>query len=96
MNASTAGASFAIRLDRVLVKLAWQAVRVVLLAVLLTLEPLVWCMLSVLALVSVLTAFFFELSGVVPDFPFWLIVGFAVGCTLVLMVYEHVIHVLVG
>lgn len=96
MTASTEGASLALRLGRAVVELAWQAVRVMLLAVMLTLEPLVWCMLSVLALVSALTAFFFELSGVVPDFPFWLIVGFAVGCTLVLMVYERVIHVLAG
>jgi hypothetical protein len=94
VNPRTKGAAHAAGIGCTFLKFAGRAVRVVLLAVLLTLEPLVRCVLWMLSLLSLLTALFIQLSGAVPDFPFWLIVGFAVGCTLVRMVYERVIRAL--
>lgn len=67
--------------------LIWQTVRLPVFAFLVILEPIVRFVLSAVALLGVLMAFFFELSGVAPHFPFWGMLGFSVGCGLLLIAY---------
>lgn len=73
--------------------LMWQAVRLPVFALLVILEPIVRFVLSAVALLGVLMAFFFRLSGAAPHFPFWGMLGFSVGCGLLLMVYYLVLRV---
>jgi hypothetical protein len=73
--------------------LVWQPVRVAVLSILLTFEPWISVLLSTFAFLGTLTAFVMEFSGV-PDFPFWLVFGFAVGCTLMRILYARAIHAL--
>lgn len=72
----------------------WQAVRIPILALLLILEPVVTLVLWGAALLGILTAFLFEFSGVVPDFPFTLIVCISIGCQLSLFLYYGLIRLL--
>jgi hypothetical protein len=62
-------------------------------AFLVILEPVVRVVLSALALLSVLMAFFFEYATELPDFPFLGMLGFAVGCVLVLIVYYGLLRI---
>lgn len=73
--------------------LAWQSVRLPVLAFLITLEPVVRFTLFTVALLGLLTALFFKALGT-PHFPFWGMVGFSVGCTLLLMVYYALMRML--
>ena len=67
-------------------RFSWHAVRLPALAFLVTLLPVVQIVLSSVALLGVLTAFFFKFLGV-PNFPFVGMLGFSLGCTLLLMAY---------
>jgi hypothetical protein len=67
--------------------LAWYAIRLPIFALLVILEPVVRLALSALALLCVLMAFLFEYGTPLHDFPFWGMMGFGVGCVLVLIVY---------
>lgn len=73
--------------------LIWQPVRVAVLSILLTVEPWISVLFSTLAFLGTLTAIVMEFSGV-PDFPFWLMCGFAVGCTLMRIIYAGAIRAL--
>jgi hypothetical protein len=75
------------------VLLAWQAARVSALALLITLEPVVRFVLSTVALLLLLTALFFRALGT-PHFPFWGMLSFAIGCTLLLMAYYGVMRIM--
>ena len=66
------------------VRFAWEAVRLPILAFLRTLMPLVEFSLSVLAFFGVLIALLFKFLGL-PHFPFWGMLGFSIGCALLLM-----------
>jgi hypothetical protein len=68
------------------VRFTWHAVRLPALAFLITLLPVVQIILSVVALLAVLTALLFKFLGA-PNFPFWGMLGFSVGCALLLMAY---------
>ena len=68
------------------VRFTWHAVRVPALAFLITLLPVVQIILSSVALLGVLTAFFFKFLGT-PNFPFWGMLGASLGCTLLLIAY---------
>ena len=78
------------RLLRGALWLVWHAVRLPLLALLIILEPLVAVALSAAAVVGVVTACFIKLSGDLPHFPFWGMVGSSVGCMLLLMAYHAI------
>lgn len=72
----------------------WQAVRIPILALLVILEPVVTLVLWGAALLGILTAFLFEFSGAVPDFPFWLIVAISIGCAVLLVAYHILLSLL--
>ena len=73
--------------------LVWQAIRLPIFAFLVILEPVVRLLLSALALLSVLMAFFFEYGTTPPDFPFRGMLAFGVGCILLLIVYYQLIRI---
>lgn len=64
--------------------LLWQCIRVPALLLLVTLEPVVSFALSALALLGVLTAFFWKLVGP-PHFPFLLVIGISLGFQVALV-----------
>lgn len=67
-------------------RLLWHGVRLPVYAFLVILEPVVRFILGALALLGVLTAFFFRFYGV-PHFPFALMLGASVGLGLMLVGY---------
>jgi hypothetical protein len=71
--------------------LLWQAVRLPTLSFLLILLPVVRLVLSTVSLVGVLTAFLFKAIAL-PDFHFWLVLCFSIGCMLLLLAYESLIR----
>lgn len=75
--------------------LLWQCVRLPLLLLLVTLEPVVNIVLSSLALLGVLTALFWELVGP-PCFPFFLVLSIALGFQFVLLFYHALLRLLWG
>jgi hypothetical protein len=75
--------------------LLWQCVRVPLLLLLVTLEPVVNLVLGSLALLGVLTALFWELVGP-PGFPFFLVLTIALGFQFVLLLYDALLRFLRG
>ena|SRR5579862_7535221 len=80
-------------LARCILWLLWQCVRVPALLLLMILEPFVSLVLSALALLGVLTAFFWKLVGP-PHFPFLLMIGFSLGCQLALVLYHALLRLL--
>lgn len=73
--------------------LAWKAVRLPVFAFLVILEPVARVLLSALALLSVLMAFFFEYATELRDFPFLGMLGFGTGCVLLLVLYYGLLRV---
>jgi hypothetical protein len=67
-------------------RFTWHTVRLPALAFLITILPVVQMILSAVALLGVLTALFFKFLGA-PSFPFWGMLGFSLGCTLLLIAY---------
>ena len=74
-------------------RFAWNVLRLPLLAFLITLLPIVQFTLSAVALVSLVTAFLFKFLAL-PNFPFWGMLGFSVGCALLLIAYQALLHLL--
>lgn len=70
-----------------------RAVRLPAFTFLIILEPVVRFTLSTVALLSVLTAFFFKFLSA-PHFPFLGMLGFGVGCIMLLMAYQKAIRLL--
>jgi hypothetical protein len=85
--------SIAADIARGIIWIAWQAVRIPILAVLVILEPVVTLVLWGAALLGILTAFLFEFSAV-PNFPFWLIVAISIGCAVLLLAYHVLLSLL--
>lgn len=73
--------------------LLWQCIRVPAFLLLSILEPLVSLVLSALALLGVLTAFFRKLVGP-PHFPFLLVLGVSLGFELALILYHALLRLL--
>jgi hypothetical protein len=67
-------------------RFTWRAVRMPALAFLITLLPVVQIILGSVALLGVLSAFFFKFLGA-PNFPFWGMLGSSLVCTLLLIAY---------
>jgi hypothetical protein len=80
-------------LGRCILWLLWQCVRVPALLLLVTLEPVVSFVLGSLALLGVLTAFFWKVVGP-PHFPFFLVLGISLGFELALVVYHTLLRLL--
>jgi len=77
---------------RCVLRLLWQYVRLPLFLFLLTLEPVANLLLSTLALLGVLTAFFWKLIGP-PGFHFFLVLTIALGFQFALLVYHVLLRV---
>lgn len=77
-----------------IVGVAWQALRVPTILFLLALEPFVRILLVAAAILGVLSAIVFEVSGVGRDFPFWFQISMSFGCLLVLALYYALIRAL--
>ena len=73
--------------------LLWQCVRLPLLLLLVTLEPVVNLVLGTLALLGILTAIFWELVGP-PGFPFFLVLTIALGFQFALLLYYALLRFL--
>ena len=74
-------------------RLLWHALRPPVFMFLTILEPVVRFVLGALALLGVLTAFFFKFYGV-PHFPFVLMLSVSVGLGLMLAGYQAVLRLL--
>ena len=75
--------------------LAWQAIRLPLLAFLVILEPIVCFLLSALALLITLTALFWAFAQPA-RFPFWTVLAGSLACVLALALYHSLMRVLSG
>lgn len=71
----------------------WQCIRVPALLLLVVLEPVVSFVLSSLALLGVLTAFFWKFVGP-PHFPFFLVLGVSLGFEFALVLYHALLRLL--
>ena len=70
--------------------LLWQGIRLPMFLLLAILEPVVSLVLGSLALLGVLTAFFWRLVGP-PHFPFLLVLGVSLSFELALIVYQKLL-----
>lgn len=76
--------------------IVWQAIRLPVLALLTTLEPIVSTVLVAAALLGTLTALFWKLTANRPDFPFFGVLGLSLGCFLLVSLYHGLIYFLSG
>ena len=76
--------------------LAWQGIRLPILALLVMFEPIVNFALTALALLIALTALFWKFVDSKPGFPFWTIVAASLACVLLLALYHALIRILYG
>lgn len=88
--------SMTLRVLAGLLWLAWQAMRVPVLALLTILEPIASTVLVAAALLGTLTAIFWKLASSRPDFPFLGTLALSVGCFLLLALYHAAIRLLSG
>lgn len=70
--------------------LLWQGIRLPLFLLLFVLEPVVSLVLGSLALLGVLTAFFWKFAGP-PHFPFLLVLGISLGFELAVILYRKLL-----
>jgi hypothetical protein len=73
-------------------RLAWWLIRLPIVTFLVILQPVVGLLFGGLALLGVLTSFFFKLSGAAPHFPFLIMLAISVGFGLALIGYEALIR----
>ncbi|HEY6398862.1 MAG TPA: hypothetical protein VIX82_15550, partial [Solirubrobacteraceae bacterium] len=78
-------------LGRCILGVLWHCVRLPVFLLLVVLEPVVTFALGSLALLGVLTAFFWKFFGP-PHFPFLLVLGISLGFELVLLVYYKLLR----
>ena len=72
----------------------WAVVRFPVLAILVILEPVVRVLLAGVALLVTLNALFLAALRPLSVFPFWSMLGFAVGCVALLAVYYTALRLL--
>jgi hypothetical protein len=77
---------------RVALRAGWHAVRLPILTLLALMEPLICRSLSMIALLGVLTAFFWEFVARPPHFPFWTVLGISVGVAMLQIPYYLLIR----
>ena len=96
----TSGMSYGIRKDRSLVAifsknalaLLWNVVRTPIASVLVLLEPVVSFFLAALAILSVIAAIVWEVSGITLAFPLWGLLAFAASSIVLLALYYALIR----
>ena len=93
-NAMAGAAPIALALLVALLWLAWQALRVPLLTLLVILEPIVSFLLTALALLIALTALLWAFADSKPNFPFWTVLAGSLACVLVLALYHALMRAL--
>ena len=93
-NAIASAAHIALALLVALLWLAWQALRVPLLTLLVILEPIVSFLLTALALLIALTALLWAFADSKPNFPFWTVLAGSLACVLVLALYHALMRAL--
>ncbi len=74
--------------------IAWQVARVLIVALLMFVEPIIGFVLCGLALVGVIVSVILKLSGA-PNFPFWPALAMSVGLYVAFLLYVVVIRSLV-
>jgi hypothetical protein len=77
------------------VGIAWQIARLLIVAILMLVEPILGFVLGGLALVGVIVSVILKFSGAVPKFPFWSALAMSVGLYLAFLVYGVVVRALV-
>jgi carbon storage regulator len=75
-----------------LLRLAWTIIRLPILTFFVILQPVVGLVFGGLALLGVLTSFFFKLSGAAPHFPFLVMLAISIGFGLFVLGYEALIR----
>lgn len=80
------------RVGRGIVHFSWSAVRLPLLALLVTMEPIVCWVLSAIAVLGVLVSLLFEFVVRLPNYPFWLMLGLSVGIAALQIPYYLLIR----
>jgi hypothetical protein len=96
----TSGMSHGIREDRSPVALnspnalalVWNFLRIPIAAVLVLLEPVVCFLLAALAILSVIAAIFWKVSGIAPAFPLWGLLAFSASSVALLALYYALIR----
>jgi len=73
-------------------RLAWHAIRLPCLALLVVMEPLVRSVLSTIAVLGVIFACFFAFLVKLPHFPFWMMLGISAGFAFLLVLYYLLIR----
>ena len=73
-------------------RVTWHAIRLPSLTLLVVMEPLICRTLTLLAILGVLTAFFWEFFGKQPHFPFWIVLGISVGVGMLQIPYYLLIR----
>lgn len=73
-------------------RVTWHAIRLPSLTLLVLMEPLICRMLTLLAILGVLTAFFWEFFAKPPHFPFWIVLGVSVGVGMLQIPYYLLIR----
>ena len=75
--------------------IAWQMARLLIVALLMLVEPILGFVLCGLAVVGVIVSAILKFSGVAPKFPFWSAIAISVGLYLAFLVYGVVVRALV-
>ena len=73
-------------------RMGWRVVRLPLLTLLQFIEPVARYVLTAIALLGTLIAFFLEFSKSAPRFPFWLVFGLSLGCGALVVVLNAVMR----
>jgi hypothetical protein len=76
------------------VAIAWQIVRLMIVALLMLLEPILGFVLCGLALVGAIVSVMLKFSGAVPQFPFWSALAISVGLYFAFLLYSVVVRAL--
>ncbi len=77
-----------------ILRMAWHAIRLPMLAVLIVLEPIVSAVLLLASSLGIVTAVLFELAGPSERFPFWTMMAVWTGVALTLFLYYGLIRLL--
>ena len=72
--------------------LVWNVLRIPVAAVLVLLEPVVCFVLAALAILSVIAAIFWKVSGIAPAFPLWGLLAFSAVSIVLLALYYALIR----
>ncbi len=75
--------------------IAWQMARLLIVALLMLVEPILGFVLCGLAVVGVIVSVILKFSGAAPKFPFWSAIAISVGLYLAFLVYGVVVRTLV-